>query len=48
MDVAVQLVEYDWVIRKNSEISFSVHFYDSYSIEGMVNFDISNAPSQKL
>ena len=23
--------------------AFSVHFYESYSIEGMVNFDISNA-----
>ena len=54
MNVPVRVGEYDWVIRKNSEISkssyfnktFSVHFYESYSIDGMVNFDISNALGQ--
>ena len=56
MDVAVGLGNYLWVIRKNSEYltnwssyfnkTFSVHFYKSYSIEGMANFDISNALGQ--
>ena len=56
MDVAVQLGEYDWVVRKivkhltnqSSDFNktFSVHFSESYSIEGMVNFDISNALGQ--
>jgi hypothetical protein len=56
MDVAVRLGEYDWVVRKNSEYltnqssyfykTFRMHFYESYSIEDMVNFDISNALGQ--
>ena len=53
MDVAVRLWDYDWVVRKNKKYLtnkssyfnkiFGVHFYESYGIESMVNFDISNA-----
>ena len=58
MDVAVRLGDYHWVIRKKVKYlknwspylnkTFIVHFYESYSIKGMVNFDISNVPRSKL
>ena len=56
MDVAVRLGDYHWVIRKIVKYltnqssyfnkTFRVHFYESYRIEGMVNFDINNALGQ--
>ena len=57
MDVAVRLGDTTGWLERIMNIlqisyhifykTFSVHFYESFSIEDMVNFDLSNALGQK-